>query len=113
MLYATSGYRDRMINGILENIVFLELKRRAYQVYVGKWDSKEIDFIGEKQGEKIYVQVAYKLDNQKTIDREFSTLLEVKDQFPKFVVTMEDFWKESVEGIQHLHMAEFLLNSGY
>ena len=113
LLYATSGYRDRMINGILENIVFLELKRRAYQVYVGKWESKEIDFIGEKQGKKIYVQVAYKLENKQTIDREFSTLLEVKDQFPKFVVTMEDFWKESVEGIQHLHIAEFLLNTGY
>jgi len=109
LLYATMGYKDRLIAGILENIVFLELKRRGYAVYIGKSDTKEIDFVAEKHGKKIYVQVAYKLDNPQTIEREFSALLEIKDQFPKFVVTMDDFWKESIEGVQHFYISDFLL----
>ena len=91
LLYATMGYRDTMISGILENIVFLEFKRRGYTVFVGKYLDKEIDFIAEKQGKKIYVQVAYKLESKQTIDFEFSTLLTIQDQFPKFVVTLDDF----------------------
>ena len=113
LLYASIGYKDRLIAGILENIVFLELKRRGYTVYVGKMDTKEIDFIAEKQGEKIYVQVAYKLDNPQTVEREFSVLLAIKDQFPKFVVTMDTFWKESVEGVQHFFIADFLLSNSF
>lgn len=113
LLYATMGYKDRNISGILENIVFLELKRRGYKVFVGKYDDKEIDFIAERQGEKIYVQVAYKIESEQTAMREFSTLLNIKDQYPKFVVTMDDFWKESVEGIKHFHISDFLLDTGY
>ncbi len=113
LLYATMGYKDRAIAGILENIVFLELKRREYKVYIGKLDTREIDFIAEKQGEKIYVQVAYKLDNEQMVDREFSTLLSINDQYPKYVVTMDEFWKESVEGVQHVHIADFLMNQNY
>ena len=110
LLYATMGYKDRMISGILENIVFLEFKRRGYNVFVGKYLDKEIDFIAEKQGKKIYAQVAYKLESEQTVDREFSTLLSIKDQYPKFVITMDDFWSESVEGIQHIHLSDFLLH---
>ncbi|HEY9221629.1 MAG TPA: ATP-binding protein [Lutibacter sp.] len=109
VIYALMGVRNRMISGILENVVFLELKRRGYQVFVGKLDDKEIDFIAEKQGEKIYVQVAYKLESEQTAAREFAPLLAVKDQYPKYVVTMDEFWKESVEGIKHSHIADFLL----
>lgn len=109
VIYALMGYRNRMISGLLENVVFLELKRRGYQVFVGKLDNKEIDFIAEKQGEKIYVQVAYKLESEQTADREFAPLLAVKDQYPKYVVTMDEFWKESVEGVKHSHIADFLL----
>jgi len=110
LLYATVGYKDSVISGVLENIVFLELKRRGYSVYVGKYDTKEIDFIAEKQGKKIYVQISYKLESEQTVDREFSPLLEIKDQFPKFVVSMDEFWKESVEGVQHFYISEFLLS---
>ncbi|MRT17794.1 ATP-binding protein [Vitellibacter sp. q18] len=113
LLYATMGFKNRMIGGILENIVFLELKRRGYQVFVGKIDTKEIDFIAEKQGKKIYVQVAYKLENEQTVDREFSELLRIEDQYPKFVVTMDDFWEESVGGVQHLYISDFLLSTLY
>lgn len=113
LLYATLGYNDRRISGVLENLVFLELKRRGYAVYVGKWDVKEIDFVAEKQGLKIYIQVAFKLENTATIEREFSTLLAIKDQFPKYVVTMDEFWKDSMEGVEHWHIADFLLSDRY
>lgn len=109
VIYALMGYRNRMISGILENVVFLELRRRGYKVFVGKLDDKEIDFIAEKQGGKIYVQVAYKLESEQTVEREFSSLLAVKDQYPKYVVTMDEFWKESIEGVKHVHIADFLL----
>lgn len=108
IIYALMGFRDRMISGILENIVFLELKRRGFNVYVGKLDSTEIDFVAEKRNEKIYVQVAYKLENQETINREFGNLLAVDDQYPKYVVTMDEFWKDNIEGIKHLYITEFL-----
>jgi predicted AAA+ superfamily ATPase len=110
LVYATMGYRDRMISGILENIVFLELKRRGFQVYIGKLDNKEIDFIAEKHGEKIYIQVAYKLESKQTVEREFSPLLAVEDHYPKYVVTMDDFWKDSIEGVRHVYIADFLLS---
>jgi len=113
LLYATMGYKDRLISGILENIVFLELKRRGYSVFVGKLENKEINFIAEKMGRKIYVHVAYKLENNQTIDREFLNLLNVNDQYPKFLVTMDEFWKESVKGVQHFHISDFLLSKSY
>ena len=113
LLYAMMGYRDRMISGILENVVFLELKRREYKVYIGKLDSREIDFIAEKQGKKIYVQVAYKLENEATIHREFSPLLAILDNYPKFVVTMDEFWKEDIEGVKHVQIHDFLLDDSY
>ncbi len=109
IMYATMGNRDRMIGGILENIVFLELKRRGYSVYVGKLENSEIDFVAERQGEKIYVQVAYKLENEQTTEREFGNLLSVNDQYPKYVVTMDDFWRDSIEGVKHLYIRDFLL----
>ncbi len=109
LLHATMGFKDRNISGILENIVFLEIKRRGYAVYVGKFDNKEIDFVAEKQGEKIYIQVAYKLENKETVEREFSTLLSIKDQYPKYVISMDEFWTESVEGVKHKYISDFLL----
>lgn len=109
LLYATMGFRSRMISGILENIVFLELKRRGFQVYIGKLDTKEIDFVAERQGEKIYVQVAYKLESEQTIEREFGALLSIDDQYPKYVVTMDSLWKDSIEGVKHLYISDFLL----
>ncbi|KAA6313549.1 hypothetical protein EZS27_035696 [termite gut metagenome] len=108
LLYATMGYRDRLIGGILENIVFLELKRLGYQIFIGKLETREIDFIDEKRNEKIYIQVAYKLDSEQIIEREFSVLQSINDNFPKYVVTMDEFWKENIDGIKHLHISDFL-----
>jgi predicted AAA+ superfamily ATPase len=113
LLYATMGFKDRILSGVLENIVFLELKRRAYKVYIGKFDTKEIDFIAEKSDKRIYVQVAYKLDSEQTVEREFSVLLSINDQYPKYVVTMDDVWRESVKGVIHAYIADFLLDDSY
>lgn len=109
LVYATMGFRDRSISGILENIVFLELKRRGYKVYIGKVDTREIDFIAEKKNEKIYIQVAYKLESPETIEREYAPLLSVEDHYPKYVVTMDDFWQDTIDGVRHIHIKDFLL----
>jgi uncharacterized protein len=113
ILHALKGFKNRMISGMLENLVFLELKRRGYKVYVGKLADKEIDFIAEKPGTKIYVQVAFKLENEQTVSREFDPLLAVSDNYMKYVVTMDTFWKESIDGVKHLHIADFLLSENY
>jgi predicted AAA+ superfamily ATPase len=113
LIYSVMGYRDRMIAGILENIVMLELKRRGYSVYVGKLDDKEIDFIAEKSGNKVYVQVTYKMENESTISREFEPLIAIKDHYPKYVVSMDDVWKESISGVKHVHITDFLLMTDY
>jgi len=109
LIYSVLGYRDRFIAGILENIVLLELKRRGYTVYVGKNDEKEVDFIAERKNDKLYVQVTYKMTEQQTIDREFGAFNSINDNYPKYVVSMDDFWKDSVDGIKHIHIADFLL----
>lgn len=109
LLYATMGYRDRMIAGVLENLVFLELKRRGYNVYVGKLDQREIDFVAERREQKLYIQVAYKLESPETIDREFAPLLPINDHFPKYVITMDEFFKDTIQGVRHVHISNFLL----
>ena len=108
-LYAMSGYRDRYIAGVLENIVMLELLRRGYKVYTGKSGESEIDFIAENGTSKIYIQVAYRITEQSTIDREFKPLLEIKDHYPKYVLTMDTLWKDNIEGIRHQHIADWLI----
>lgn len=105
---ALFGKNIQNIDQVLENIVCLELLRRNYKVYVGKKGDLEIDFIAEKQGKKIYIQVAYLLANDETIKREFSVFNSVKDSYPKYVVSMDnlDF---SQNGIIHKNIKEFLL----
>lgn len=108
IIFSLMGYRDRMISGILENIVFLELKRRGYEVFVGKIDQAEIDFVAEKRNEKIYVQVAYKLEHPSTLEREFGNLQKIADHYPKYVVSMDSFWRETIDGVKHVYIGEFL-----
>lgn len=113
LLYAVMGFKDRLISGVLENIVLLEFKRRGYRVFVGKTGDKEIDFIAENNEKKVYVQVAYKMTEQTTIDREFKPLFEIKDHHPKYVVSMDEQWMDNMEGIRHLHIADFLMMDKY
>ncbi len=109
LLYALMGYKDRLISGILENIIMLEMKRRGYRVFVGKLDDLEIDFVAEKQNKKVYLQIAYKMTEKSTIEREYKPLLKIKDNFPKYVITTDDKWKDTIEGVEHKHIADFLL----
>jgi predicted AAA+ superfamily ATPase len=114
LIYAVMGYKDSLISGVLENIVLHELERRGYRVFVGKLDTKEIDFIAERKNEKIYVQVTYQMGSSKeTIEREFSPLLRVKDHYPKYVVSLDDFWQDNIEGVRYKPLAEFLLSDEY
>ena len=105
---ALFGKNIQNIDQVLENIVCLELLRRNYKVYVGKKGDLEIDFIAEKQGKKIYVQVAYLLANEETIRREFSIYNSVKDSYPKYVVSMDEL-DFSQNGIIHKNIKDFLL----
>jgi hypothetical protein len=89
------------------------LKRRGYDVFVGKLGTHEIDFVAEKQGKKMYVQVAYKLENEQTVEREFGNLLSIRDQFPKYVVTMDEFWKDTVDGVIHFYISDFLMSDKF
>lgn len=104
---AVYGGNMRDINLILENIVYLELLRRGYQVTVGRVKDKEIDFVCEKRNEKIYVQVTYLLASEDTIKREFDIYDEIRDNFPKYVVSMDEI-DMSRNGIKHVNIRNFL-----
>lgn len=105
---AVFGKKTQNIDQILENIVCLELLRRNFKVFVGKKDESEIDFIAERNGVKIYVQVAYLLASEETVKREFSVYDSIKDNFPKYVVSMDEF-DFSHNGIIHRNIRDFLL----
>lgn len=105
--YALMGYNRKMLDGTMENIVFLELKRRGYEVFIGKNNTKEIDFIASRRDEKIYVQVCVQLPEGS--DREIGNLMEVKDHYPKYVVTLNSFDTGIENGIKIVHLADFLL----
>ena len=105
--YSLMGYSRKMLDGALENIVFLELKRRGYDVYIGKNEAKEIDFVAERNGERIYVQVCVRLPEDS--DREVGNLMEIKDHYPKYVVTTDPLDVGNENGIKILHLADFLL----
>src|SRR5690606_28794673 len=96
IIYATMGNRDRIIGGIVENIVFLELKRRGYHVESGKLENTETESVAEQQGKKSYRHVAYKLENEQTVERECNNLLAREDQYPKYVVTMDELWGDTI-----------------
>jgi len=109
LTYAALGFDMKRISGIIETLIFTELERRGFSVYVGKLDEGEVDFVGVRNGEKVYVQAAYLLgDNPETLRREFSPLQAIRDNFPKYVVSLDERWSDSVEGIRRLHLADFL-----
>lgn len=105
---AVFGGNMRDINLVLENIVFMEFLRRGYSVTVGRTGDKEIDFVCDKRGEKLYVQVAYLLATEDTVNREFDVYDSVRDNFPKYVVSLDEF-DMSRNGIKHRNIRDFLL----
>ena len=111
--YAVLGYTIDSVASSLENIVYLELKRRGYDVCIGKYKDKEIDFDATKQNEKIYVQVTQEIKSEKTQKREYEQLLEIKDNYPKYMVLTDDFAGGNYQGIKTMHITDFLLSKEY
>ena len=111
--YSVLGYNADSVASSLENIVYLELCRRGYTVNVGKTSDGEIDFVAARQNEKIYVQVTQKINSDKTEKREYNRLLEIPDNYPKFVLTTDEFAGGNYEGIKTMHIADFLLSTEY
>ena len=106
---AVYGGNTRDINLILENIVYLELLRRGYEVTVGRMGDREIDFVCERRGEKLYIQVSYLLASQETINREFGAYDNIRDNYPKYVISLDEF-DMSRDGIMHRNIRDFLLD---
>ena len=107
--HALVDNNNNWLGRILENVVYNELIRRDYSVKIGKIYDKEIDFVCEKQGKKVYVQVAYLLSDSETIEREFSPLLLVPDKYDAYVLSMDEF-DMSQDGIKHKNIMDFLLD---
>lgn len=105
--YALFGYNRKMLDGVMENIVYLELRRRGYDVYVGKNNTKEIDFIAIRKDEKIYVQVCVQIPENS--NREVGNLMEIRDHYPKYVVTLNEMDVGIENGIRIVHLRDFLL----
>ena len=111
--YSVLGYTVDSVASSLENIVYLELKRRGCNVYIGKPKDKEIDFVATKQNEKIYVQVTQEIKSEKIQKREYEQLLEIRDNYPKYVVMADDFAGGNYEGIKTMNIVDFLLSKEY
>ena len=105
---AIAGFSPFDLGKIVENAVYLHLKTIGYSLLIGKQDDREIDFIAERSGEKMYFQVALRIVENHTMEREFGNLLAIKDNYPKYVITMDDYSGASHEGIQHISLKKFL-----
>jgi len=106
--YALYGFNTTSIASMLENIVYFELKRRDYDVYIGKNLDKEIDFVAVNRENKVYIQVCKELPKES--DREIANLMEIKDNYPKIIVTLDDYASGNINGIKIMHITDFLLN---
>ena len=109
--YCMMGFNPKSLASMLENIVYFELRRRGYEVYIGKNEKKEIDFVAVRRDERIYVQVCRSLPEES--DRETVNLLEIKDHYPKYVVTLDEFASGNINGVKIVHLADFLLRDEY
>ena len=107
--YSVLGYNSDSVAAMLENVVYLELLRRGYTVNIGKTDKGEIDFIATRQNEKVYVQVTQTIGSAETEKREYERLLDIRDNYPKYVLTTDDFAGGNYEGIKTMHVADYLL----
>ena len=109
--YCIMGFNPKSIASMLENVVYFELRRRGYEVYIGKNESREIDFVAVRRDERIYVQVCRQLPEES--DREVANLLEIKDHYPKYVVTLDELAAGNINGVRIVHLADFLLSDWY
>ena len=109
--YCKMGFNPKSVAAMLENIVYFELRRKGYDVYIGKNATKEIDFVAVLRDERIYVQVCRDLPEES--DREIANLLEIKDHYPKYVVTLDELAAGNINGVKIVHLADFLLSQDY
>ena len=109
--YCIMGFNPKSIAAMLENIVYFELRRKGYDVYIGKNETREIDFVAVRRDERIYVQVCRRLPEES--DREVANLLEIKDHYPKYVVTLDELAAGNINGVKIVHLADFLLEDEY
>ncbi|MCR1842692.1 ATP-binding protein [Murimonas intestini] len=109
--FCIMGFNPKSIAAMLENIVYFELRRRGYEVYIGKNETKEIDFVAVKRDERIYVQVCRRLPEES--DREIANLLEIRDHYPKYVVTLDELAAGNINGVKIVHLSDFLLAADY
>ncbi len=109
--YCVMGFNPKAVAAMLENIVYFELKRRGYEVYIGKNAQKEIDFVAVRRDERVYVQVYRRLPEES--DREIGNLLEIDDHYPKYVVTLDELDVGNIDGVRIVHLADFLLDGRY
>lgn len=103
------GYSPADTGKILENLVYNHLLFLGWDIKVGVYENYEIDFVGNLGGETIYIQVALRIDDQKTIEREFGNLLKIKDNYPKIVITNDPFYGNSYQGVKHIYIRDFLM----
>lgn len=111
--HAVLGYDPDSVAALMENVIYLELRSRGYEVGVGKMDAAEVDFVAFKPEGKIYIQVTYEINNRETEKREYERLLSIKDNYPKYVIRMDDFAGGNYEGVKTMHIADFLLDDSY
>ena len=106
--YCIMGFNPKSIASMLENIIYFELLRRGYEVYIGKLNTREIDFVAVQRDERVYVQVCRNLPDD--LDREIGNLLDIKDHYPKYVVTLDELAGGNVNGVRIVHLSDFLLS---
>lgn len=111
--YSVLGYNADSVASSLENVVYLELCRRGYTVNIGKLGDAEVDFVATRQNDTIYVQVTQCITSEKTEKREYERLLDIPDNYPKYVLRTDEFAGGNYQGIKTMHVADFLLSSEY
>ena len=105
---AILGYKESDISGMLENLVYLELLRNDYKVAVGKMGAREVDFVCDRKGERVYIQVSYMMPSKDTQEREFSVLEQISDNHPKYVISLDPLLIKRESGVKHIKLIDFL-----
>jgi predicted AAA+ superfamily ATPase len=113
MRYSVLGYTPDSVAAMLENIVYIELLRRGYDVHIGQLPGGEIDFVAAKQENKLYIQITQQIESDKTEQREYGRLLGIKDNYPKYVLRTDEFTGGNRNGIQSMHISDFLLSKDF
>jgi predicted AAA+ superfamily ATPase len=113
MRYSVLGYTPDSVAAMLENVIYLELLRRGYDVCIGQLADGEIDFVATKQERRLYVQIAERIMSERTAQREYGRLLSIRDNHPKYVLRADEFAGGSQDGITTMHVADFLLSDRF